>query len=318
MPAARDGRNSREASGPTPQYVEALHALPLMSRSQAQRLMAVLAHPDDESLAIGGALARYAAEGVEIHVVTATRGERGRYFSNENRPSDAEVGRVREGELRAAARELGVSDVTLLGYHDGELAQADSLEAIARIVDALRHARPEVVVTFDPFGAYGHPDHVAICQLTTAAVTAAADAELGATSGLAAHRVSKLYYFVSTPAKWAAYQAAFKTLVSRVGGEERLAVPWPEWSVTTRVDTREHWQTAWRAVRRHQTQLAVYRQLGELTPEHHEALWGTQTFYRVFSLVDAGRGLETDLFAGLRGPRSATHLETSHEPEALR
>src|SRR5688500_13119669 len=157
------------------------------------RLMAVLAHPDDESFAVGGALAKYAALGVETYVVTATRGERGRHFTDVDRPSDEEVGRVREAELRAAARVLGVREVTFLDYHDGEVDAADPAEAVARIVAELRRVRPHVVLTFDPFGLYGHPDHVAICQLTTAAVAAAADP--GFDAGAApAHRVAKLYY----------------------------------------------------------------------------------------------------------------------------
>ena len=262
------------------------------------RLMAVLAHPDDESLGVGGALATYAARGVETYVVTATRGERGRYFTNEDRPDDAEVGRVREGELRAAARELGVREVALLDYLDGELDRADPVEAVGRIVAELRRVRPQVVVTFDPFGAYGHPDHVAICQFTTAAVAAAADPAYQPESG-PPHRVAKLYYFVSDEGKWAAYQAAFKTLVSRVDGQERRATPWPEWSISARIDTRDQWETVWRAVRRHETQLAVYGQLGELTAEHHAAIWGTQTFYRAASLVNGGRAQETDLFDGI-------------------
>lgn len=261
--------------------------------------MAVLAHPDDESLGVGGALAAYAARGVETYVVTATRGERGRYFDNADRPADREVGRVREMELHAATAELGVREVSLLDYLDGELDRADPAEAVARIVANLRRVRPHVVVTFDPFGAYGHPDHVAICQLTTAAVPAAADPAYQPESG-PPHRVDKLYYFVTDQGKWDAYQEAFKTLVSRVDGEERLAVPWPEWAITTRVDTRAHWETVWRAVRRHQTQMAIYRRLGELTPEHHQGLWGTQTFYRALSLVNGGREMETDLFAGIR------------------
>jgi LmbE family N-acetylglucosaminyl deacetylase len=265
------------------------------------KLMAVLAHPDDESLGVGGALAKYAAAGVETYVVTATRGERGRFFTNENRPDDAEVGRVREAELRAAARELGVRDVTLLDYLDGELDRADPIEAVGRIVAQLRRVRPQVVVTFDPFGAYGHPDHVAICQLTTAAVAAAADPTYDAGTGQSAppHRVAKLYYFVSDEGAWAAYQAAFKTLVSRVDGRERRATAWPDWAISARVDTRDQWETVWRAVRCHETQLAVYGQLGELTPEHHAALWGAQTFYRAASLVNGGRERETDLFAGI-------------------
>lgn len=262
------------------------------------RLMAVLAHPDDESLGIGGTLAAYAARGVETYVVTATRGERGRYFDNENRPSDAEVGRVREAELRDAARELGVHEVTLLDYLDGELDRADPSEAVGRIVAQLRRVRPQVVVTFDPFGAYGHPDHVAICQLTTAAVLRAADRTYA--SDDEPHVVSKLYYFVLDERAWTAYQAAFKRLTSRVDGEERTATPWPRWAVSAEIDTRAHWATVWRAVRRHRTQLAVYAKLGELTPEHHEALWGSGTFYRALAVVSDGRAREVDLFAGVR------------------
>jgi LmbE family N-acetylglucosaminyl deacetylase len=209
------------------------------------------------------------------------------------------VGRVREGELRAAARELGVREVALLGYPDGALDRADPREAVARIVAHVRRVRPHVVVTFDPFGAYGHPDHVAICQLTTAAVAAAADPSF-ADGAAAPHRVAKRYYFVTVAAEWAAYQAAFKTLVSRVDGEERRAVPWPDWAVSARIDTRDQWETVWRAVQCHRTQLAVYGTLDQLTPEHHAALWGAETFYRALSLVNGGREPETDLFAGIR------------------
>lgn len=269
------------------------------------RLMAVLAHPDDESLGVGGTLAAYAAAGVETYLVTATRGERGRFYAGGERPGDAEVGRVREAELRAAARELGVREVSLLGYLDGELDRAEAAEATGRIVEHLRRVRPQVVVTFDPFGGYGHPDHVAVCQLTTAAVAAAADPSYRA-GGAPPHRVAKLYYFVMGAEAWAAYQAAFKRLVSRVDGGEREAVPWPGWAITTRIDARDRWETVWRAVRRHETQIAVYGALEELTPEQHRALWGAQTLYRAMSLVNGGRDTETDLFAGVREDAPAT------------
>ena len=107
-----------------------------------RRLMAVLAHPDDESLGIGGLLAAYAASGVWTYLVTATCGERGRFFTNDPRPSDAEVGRVRGAELRAAARVLGVREVALLDYMDGELDHADSQEAVGRIVAAAQARSP--------------------------------------------------------------------------------------------------------------------------------------------------------------------------------
>lgn len=272
------------------------------------RLAVVLAHPDDESLGIGGVLARSAAEGVETYVVTATRGEAGRFFDNENRPSDEEVGRVRERELRAAAAVLGVRDVAVLGYHDKQLDTADPVEATHRIVEQLRRIRPHVVITFGPDGAYGHPDHIAISQLTLGAVVAAADASHPASG--APHVVSKLYFFAWPESLWRLYQQVFKKLVSVVDGEERQAQPWPAWMLPTRIDARAHWQTVWRAVQCHETQMAIYQRLGELTPEQHQTLWGDQHLCRVFSLVNGGRTRESDLFDGLRpGSRASTQRD---------
>src|SRR3954469_20934260 len=124
------------------------------------KLMCVLAHPDDESLGTGGTLARYAAEGVDTYVVTATRGERGRLGEGERPPSEV-VGATRETELRAAGTELGVREVTILGYPDGALDEVDPLSAQEAIGAQLRRLRPQVVITFGPEGAYGHPDHIA-------------------------------------------------------------------------------------------------------------------------------------------------------------
>jgi LmbE family N-acetylglucosaminyl deacetylase len=102
------------------------------------------------------------------------------------------------------------------------------------------------------------------------------------------------------PAKWEVYQAAFKKLVSTVDGVERQAAPWPDWAITTVIDTEAHWSTVWKAVQCHESQMAVYGPLAELSEEHHKGLWGTQEFYRVMSLVNGGRERETDLFEGLR------------------
>ena len=187
-----------------------------------RRLMCVLAHPDDETLGTGGVLAKYASEGVVTYVVTATRGERGRY-GDEASPGPAVVGRAREQELRAAASELGVREVSFLDYHDGDLDRADPVEAAEKIAGHIRRARPHVVVTFDPYGAYGHPDHVAICQLTAGGIARAA--ELG-------HCVSKFYYFVSSERRWNVYQEALKTLTSTVDGTDVgtvfMSVPPPD------------------------------------------------------------------------------------------
>jgi LmbE family N-acetylglucosaminyl deacetylase len=267
------------------------------------RLMAVLAHPDDESLGLGGTLARYASEGVQTFLVTATRGENGRHgLSRSNSPH--QLGRVREAELLAASRVLGISEVHFLNYMDGGLDRVDPLEAVRKIASHIRRLRPHVVLTFGPEGAYGHPDHIAISQLTTSAVVYAAYQQgverRSRTSDYPPYQVAKLYYIAWTRKKWDAYQAALKKLTSTVDGVERQVAPWPDWAVTTVIDTAKYWPTVWRAVSCHDSQVSVYQNLHELPAEQHQAIWGTQEFYRAYSLVNGGRQVESDLFEGLR------------------
>jgi len=204
--------------------------------------------------------------------------------------------------LRAAATVLGVRDVSLLDYYDQHLDRANPGEAIGAIARHLRRGRPDVVVKFGPEGAYGHPDHIAISQFTSAAIVAAADAHFpfeGVDPGLP-HSVSKFYFIAWGAEIWDAYQAAFRKLVSKVDGVERQATAWPEWAITTEVDTRSVWGTVWQAISCHESQVTAYEQLRNLSHEHHETLWGRQSFYRVFSTVNGGRARETDLFEGLR------------------
>jgi LmbE family N-acetylglucosaminyl deacetylase len=263
------------------------------------KLMGVLAHPDDESLGIGGTLAKYAGEGVETYLVTATRGERGRFGEKGEKPPPDVVGRVREAELREAAKVLGVREVNFLDYYDGDLDQVNVTEAVGRIADHLRRVKPNVVITFGPEGAYGHPDHIAISQLATAAVVSAAG-EYGSGATSEPHRVSKLYYMEWSRQKWEAYQTALRGLSSKVDGIERMSAPWPDWALTTVLDTSEFWPTVWKAVSCHKTQMSIYKNLEQLSDENHKAIWGTQEFYRAFSLVNGGRARESDLFEGLR------------------
>jgi glutamate/tyrosine decarboxylase-like PLP-dependent enzyme/LmbE family N-acetylglucosaminyl deacetylase len=270
------------------------------------RLMAVLAHPDDESLGFGGTLAKYAAEGVETFLVTATRGERGRYrgFATDDarHPGAAGLATIREAELRAAARELGVHELSLLDYEDSQIDRADPHELIAAVAGHIRRVRPDVVVTFGPDGAYGHPDHIAISQAATGAAVAAADPgfAMDDAAALRPHAVSKLYYLAWPRSTWSAYEEAFRKLRSNVDGVERQAEPWADWAITTVIDTRSSWAAVWRAVSCHESQISAYERLKDVTPEHHEALWGQQSFYRAFSTVSGGRARENDLFEGLR------------------
>ena len=269
------------------------------------RLMAVLAHPDDESLGVGGTLAKYASEGVDVFLLTATRGDSGRYrghrLGDAQHPGSLALANIRQAELHAAASALGIREVSLLDYHDQHLDRANPREVITTIVQHLRRVRPDVVITFGPDGAYGHPDHIAISQFTTAAIVAAAFAGFpDAGSAAHPHAVSKFYYIAWPQSTWTAYQAAFRKLVSTVDSVERQAVPWPDWEITSVIDTRNFWPTVWRAISCHESQIAAYEALASLSPEDHEALWGWQSFYRVFSIVNGGRTRETDLLDGIR------------------
>jgi LmbE family N-acetylglucosaminyl deacetylase len=268
--------------------------------SKQLKLMCILAHPDDESLGMGGSLAKYAAEGVETYLLTATRGERGWLGQPEDYPGAQALGLLREAELRAAAQVLGLQEVVFLDYPDGELDQAEPGEAIGRIVKHIRRLKPQVVLTFDPYGSYGHPDHIAISQFTMAAVVASADPTYVVEGSSKPHRVSKLYYRVATSEKLAAYQAAFGDLAMCIDGCERRAVGWEPWAITTDLDIRAYGSQIWQAVACHRSQLPATKTLAVLAEEHGQNLWRTETYCRSFSLVNGGRKIEDDLFAGLR------------------
>jgi LmbE family N-acetylglucosaminyl deacetylase len=187
-----------------------------MTENSTHRLLAVMAHPDDESFGIGGTLALYARRGVEVHLICATRGEVGE--TPDGIPQDDQsVGKLREDELRCAGTFLGLKDIYFLGYRDSgmqgtpdnlhseALAAAPEDEVAARITLLIRQIRPQVVVTFDPFGGYGHPDHIATQRATLAAFHAAGTPDRYP-DGLPPHQPERLYYY-TFPRRW------MKTLV---------------------------------------------------------------------------------------------------------
>ena len=110
------------------------------------RLLCILAHPDDESLGLGGILAKYGAEGIETYLVTATRGELGWFGPPEENPGPTELGQIREGELKEAAKVLGLREVNILDYRDGELDKADQALLTQQLVGHIRRIRPHVVI----------------------------------------------------------------------------------------------------------------------------------------------------------------------------
>ena len=178
----------------------------------APRLMAVLAHPDDESLGFGGTLAKYAAEGVDVSVLTATRGDAGRYRGH---PPERRAPR-RRAHWRRSARGSCVRPPRCSACASWRCSTTTTSSSIAprrgEVIDGIarhiRRIRPDVVLTFGPDGAYGHPDHIAISQFTTAAIVAAAARALTRRDPEVdpPHAVSKLYYLAWPASAWAAYR----------------------------------------------------------------------------------------------------------------
>ena len=152
-----------------------------------QTLLALFAHPDDEAFGTGGTLSQYAAAGADVTLVCTTRGEVGEIAEGTGATPET-LGEVREAELRCAAETVGVRELIFLGYRDSGMAgtpenadprayvNAPADEVVPRLVGIIRRVRPQVVITFEPNGGYGHPDHIAIHHHTVAAFHAAADA----------------------------------------------------------------------------------------------------------------------------------------------
>ncbi len=169
-----------------------------------KKIMAIFAHPDDETFSIGGTLARISAEEVDITLVVATRGEEGEIAATVA-ADRSNLGEVRERELNCAAQALGVNRLYLLGYRDSGMEgdpandhpqafiNAPEGEVIAELVTLIREHRPDAVITFEPNGGYGHPDHIAIHRHARKAFTAAADPVAYPGSGKA-WQAGKLYY----------------------------------------------------------------------------------------------------------------------------
>lgn len=264
------------------------------------RLLAIFPHPDDETLGLGGTLARYRAEGIGTYLLCATHGERGWNGPEDENPGFEMMARIREAELGCAAGHLGLTEVWLLDYIDGEVEQANPAEIIGQITSLIRRVRPQVVVTFGPDGSYGHPDHIALAQFSAGALLTAADPAYRDPEERSPHRVSKYYQLVDSKRFVAAVQDAIGTISMEVDGVERRHFGWDEWAITTRLDTAAWFETVWQAVLCHQSQLPGYGPMIDLPQETLRGFWSEATFIRIFSLVNGGRVLEDDLFAGLR------------------
>ena len=174
--------------------------------NSAHTVLAVLAHPDDESFGMGGTLALYARRGFNVYLVCATRGEVGT-VDPEHMQHFSSIAELREAELRCAAEHLGLKQVFFLDYRDSGMpgspdnAHPDAQvahpvdEVAGKVVRYIRELKPDVVLTFDPIGGYRHPDHIHIHQATVLAFEKAGDASFHPESG-APFKPRALYFHV--------------------------------------------------------------------------------------------------------------------------
>jgi len=165
------------------------------------RLLGVFAHPDDETFCAGGTFARYAKDGAEIMVVSATRGQAGQ-IRDARVGTRRTIGAVREQELRLACERLGVAHVRCWDYPDGGLDHDAAADLTGRVVQLIREFRPQVMISFGPEGAYGHPDHITISGAVTTACQQAGDPARypdQVTAGLAPYQPDRLYYSYFPP-----------------------------------------------------------------------------------------------------------------------
>ncbi|HTU38808.1 MAG TPA: PIG-L family deacetylase [Acidimicrobiales bacterium] len=271
--------------------------------SRPLTLMAVHAHPDDEAISTGGILARYAEEGVRTVLVTCTNGELGDgpggVKPGEPGHEEGVVVPLRRAELEASCEVLGVSDLELLGYHDSGMEgwpQNDAPDAFwhtpveeagARLADVMRRYEPQVVVTYDENGFYGHPDHIQANRVTHAALEQ---------SGVPA----KLYYTAVARSRMREFP--------RILAEHGVDLPnevedMPEWGtpdelITTTIDCSTVAKRKYASLAAHASQSdnIFFLQMGE---DLFSDIMSSESFVRVIDTTGAPVP-EDDLFAGLR------------------
>ncbi|MFF9023568.1 N-acetyl-1-D-myo-inositol-2-amino-2-deoxy-alpha-D-glucopyranoside deacetylase [Streptomyces eurythermus] len=280
-----------------------------MTELPARRLLLVHAHPDDESINNGATMARYAAEGAHVTLVTCTLGERGEVIPPELRHlAGPALGTHRRGELGAALAALGVTDGRLLGgagrYGDSGMTgtadnddpgcfwQADVDEAAGHLAEVILEVRPQVLVTYDDNGGYGHPDHVQAHRVAMRAVDLAAER---------GHRIAKVYWNrvprSVAEAAFARLQDELDTLpFDKSAAVDDVPGVVDDERITTAVDGSPHAAAKAAAMRAHATQIEVAGPYFALSNALAQPLFTTEYYELVRGTAEPG---ETDLFAGV-------------------
>jgi N-acetyl-1-D-myo-inositol-2-amino-2-deoxy-alpha-D-glucopyranoside deacetylase len=275
-------------------------------------LMAVHAHPDDESIGTGGILARYSALGTKTALVYGTRGEVGEILNPDFAPPSPglKIKDIRTLELDKALKVLGVESVSFLEYRDSGMpgspenhhphsfAQADMQEATGRLVEIIRRIRPHVIVTYNERGFYGHPDHIMANRVTLRAFETAGDPLFESQKGLKPWRPTKLYY-TATPVERLRMRYKMAQERGEKPGFDPEVLGTPEEEITTVMDVREYLPQKLKAITCHQSQIGPNSFIRRLPKEWIEEALGYEYFVCVNGCNPSDRK-ETDLFEGVR------------------
>jgi N-acetyl-1-D-myo-inositol-2-amino-2-deoxy-alpha-D-glucopyranoside deacetylase len=283
-----------------------------------RRLLLVHAHPDDETIETGATMAKYAAEGADVCLVTCTLGELGEIIPDELRylAADKEdrLGEFRMAELAAACRALGVSDHRFLGgpgrWRDSGMMgspsnddprcfwQADVDEAAGELVAIVREVRPQVMVTYDENGFYGHPDHIQAHRVALRAFELAADPAHGE------GRPWQVAKFYATAVPLSVLERAIRIPDGPFVGVDKvedLGYGVPDAEVTTVIDGSRQLDAKLAALRAHRTQIATHGAFFALSNNIGQQVMATE-YYTLLdgeSPMPIAGGRETDLFAGV-------------------
>lgn len=271
-----------------------------------KRLLISLAHPDDESFGSGGLIAKYVSEGVEVFYICATRGNRGT-VAPEFLEKHGSIDAVRDAELECASQVLGFKKVYKLGYGDSGMMgspenddpdclwQADEGVVTGQIAEIMREVQPQVITTFDPYGGYGHPDHIFVHRATTRAFHDLRQNGSG-------YRPQKLYY-----GAFPKNLMRFFLLMMRLRGEDpRHAGANKDMDFTQVLENAKHattlipiapWFEAWAKASDCHASQGSWR--GGYAGWLQKLLWRNQGMLRAYPEARPGEKIERDLFTGV-------------------
>jgi N-acetyl-1-D-myo-inositol-2-amino-2-deoxy-alpha-D-glucopyranoside deacetylase len=268
-------------------------------------LLSFHAHPDDESIATGGTLAHFAAAGEPVVVVTATDGALGDIHNYDDPDSiRPRLAQVRAEEVAAALKILGVPNHEFLGYRDSGMMgwednfhpncfwQADFMEATERLVRLIRKHRPEIVTVYDPFGGYGHPDHIQVHRVGIAAYHGSGDLmRFPLHDGEEQWQPDRLWMSVWPRSRMAAWvdldQAAGN--IDSTEAARRRNTGFPDERVTVWMDVEDHIEVKLAAIAAHRSQIPPDWAMINVPDAQKPALLGREAFVELYSRPESGR-----------------------------